>query len=296
LHIKTHIVRTLSLKVQFFAALFVWLAALIGFCYYIVRRLSQPLSHFIEGANRFARDINAPPLSEIGPKSSRRAFQAFNRMQTNLKQLIQSRTQMLAAISHDLRTPITRLKLRLENLPASETINKMEMDLDRMEAMIQSILTFAQDEYQHEPVANLDLNALCESICDDMQDTGMPVSFETSNEKFICLGRTLALRRALTNLITNGIKYGESVDVTITTQDSQAKISINDRGPGIPENELEQVFLPFYRIDKARQENTGGSGLGLATARDIIRSHGGEIELRNLSEGGLSAIVRLPVI
>jgi len=106
----------------------------------------------------------------------------------------------------------------------------------------------------------------------------------------------LALRRAITNLITNGIKYGESVDVTITTQDSQAKISINDRGPGIPENELEQVFLPFYRIDKARQENTGGSGLGLATARDIIRSHGGEIELRNLSEGGLSAIVRLPLI
>ncbi len=295
LHIKTHILHPLSFKIQFFSAFFVWLFAFVGFCYYIVRRLSAPLEHFIQGANRFGQDFNAPPLAEIGPKASRAAFHAFNRMQANMKQLIQNRTQMLAAISHDLRTPITRLKLRLENLTPSPTIEKMAQDLDRMETMIQSILNFAQDEYQYEQVVKFDLVALCESICEDIHDMNLPVSLKETEEKIIYSGRPLALRRAITNLISNGVKYGEKVVVELATNKNQIKIFINDSGPGIPAAELEQVFLPFYRLDKSRNESTGGSGLGLATARDIIRSHGGDIELHNLTVGGLSAVIRLPV-
>lgn len=294
LNVKTHIVRPLSLKLQFYAAFFLWLCALVGFCYYIARRVSLPLAIFIQGANRFAQDINAPPLPETGPKITKSAFHAFNRMQGNLKQLILNRTQMLAAISHDLRTPITRLKLRLENLPSTEITAKMQLDLDRMESMIQSILHFAQDEFQHEQVAKLDIVALCESICEDLQDMDLPVKLIESQQHITCYARPLALRRAITNLITNGVKYGEKVVVELALQTNQVKIFINDSGPGIPEAELEQVFLPFYRLDKSRQENTGGFGLGLATARDIIRSSGGDIELRNLPSGGLSAIIRLP--
>lgn len=294
LHIKTHIVRPLSLKIQFYAAFFLWLSALIGFCYYIARRVSLPLALFIQGVNRFAQDINAPPLPETGPKIINSAFHAFNRMQANLKQLILNRTQMLAAISHDLRTPITRLKLRLENLASSEVTEKMHLDLDRMETMIQSILNFAQDEFQHEQAVKLDMVALCESICEDMQDMNLPVKLIETAEPITCVARPLALRRAISNLITNGVKYGEKVVVELALQNNQVKITINDSGPGIPETELEQVFQPFYRLDKSRQEKTGGSGLGLATARDIIRSNGGDIELRNLPAGGLSAIIRLP--
>lgn len=296
LHIKTHIVHSLGLELEFLAAFFLWLTALIGFCYYIARRVSLPLAQFIQGSNRFAQDINAPPLPETGSQITKAAFHAFNRMQSNLKQLLLNRTQMLAAISHDLRTPITRLKLRLENLPATEVANKMQQDLDRMESMIQSILSFAQDEFQHENVAKLDMVALCESICDDIKDMSLPVTMKESHEKITCMGRPLALRRAITNLITNGVKYGEKVSVELATQNKQLKIFINDAGPGIPETELEQVFLPFYRLDKSRQENTGGSGLGLATARDIIRSSGGDIELHNLPTGGLSAVIRLPLV
>lgn len=295
LHIKTHIVRKVSLQLQFYSALFVWFFALIGFCYYIVRRLSLPLTHFINGANRFSQDINAPPIAETGPKLTKAAFMAFNKMQANLKRLIQSRTQMLAAISHDLRTPITRLKLRLENLPETSTTQKMQNDLNRMESMIQSILSFAEHEYQHEQVANIEIDALCESICEDLRDTKMPIEYHGSSEKLIVVGRTLALRRALTNLIINGVKYGFEVTVKTEKQNNFAKISISDIGPGIPDQELEKVFLPFYRLDKARQEQTGGSGLGLATARDIIKTHGGNIQLFNLPGKGLNVIVQLPI-
>lgn len=295
LHIKTHIVHPLNLKIQFFLTFLLWFMALLGFCYYISRRVSLPLAQFIQGANRFAQDINAPPLPEVGPKITRSAFHAFNHMQANLKQLLLNRTQMLAAISHDLRTPITRLKLRLENLAASEATAKMQQDLDRMEAMIQSILNFAQDEFQHEQVVKLDIVALCESICEDMQDMNLPVTLTETHEKMICMVRPLALSRAIINLINNGVKYGKKVIIELAMQNQQIKIYINDSGPGIPEAELEHVFLPFYRLDKSRQENTGGSGLGLATARDIIRSSGGDIELHNLPNGGLSAVVRLPL-
>lgn len=296
IHFRTRIERPLRLKVQFISALFVWLCALIAFCYFIVRRLSLPLSLFIQGANRFSQDLNAPPISETGPESTKSAFRAFNKMQANLKQLLQDRTQMLAAISHDLRTPITRLKLRLENLETLSPTQKMQDDLNQMESMINSILSFSRDEYQHEPVTQLDLNALLQSICDDMRDTGKSVIYHQEYVgRIIVLGRSMALRRAIENIINNGVKYAKAVEVTLSATDGCAILTIEDRGPGIPENEREKVFLPFYRLDKARSSELAGSGLGLATARSIIRSHGGDIQLKSAKCNGLKVVIKLPV-
>jgi len=295
IHFRTRIERPLRLKMQFIAALIVWLSALIAFCYFIVRQLSHPLSLFIQGANRFSQDINAPPIPETGPASTRSAFHAFNKMQSNLKQLLQDRTQMLAAISHDLRTPITRLKLRLENFEASPASKKMENDLEQMESMINSILSFARDEYQHEPVSKVDLNALLQSICDDMQDANRAVKFEESGDRPIVLGRPMALRRAIENIINNGVEYGKAVDVRSISGAEYTTLILEDKGPGIPESEMEKVFLPFYRLDRSRSSGKAGSGLGLATARDIIRSHGGDIQLENGELEGLKVIIKLPV-
>lgn len=294
LYVRTHIIRPLPLKLQFGAALLVWLMAFVGFCYFIVRQLSLPLGQFIKGVTHFSNDINAPPLPETGPKIIRPAFAAFNRMQQNLKQLLQSRTQMLAAISHDLRTPITRLQLRLENLPASKTTHKMQQDLQQMETMIQSILSFVQHEREQEPKQTLDLNALLQSICDDLHDLDKPVNFEEAPQRVLIAGRSLGLRRAFENLINNAIKYGYQAQVRLKVHHRRIHLSILDDGPGIPESELENVFLPFYRVDKARQSSTGGSGLGLASAQDIIHSHGGSIQLTNLKPRGLIVTVILP--
>ncbi|MEM1243314.1 MAG: ATP-binding protein [Pseudomonadota bacterium] len=296
LHISTHIFRPVTVKIQFAAALAVWLIALISLCLYIIRRLSLPLTYFIGGINRFSKDINAPPIPEIGPRITKIALREFNHMQANLKQLLQARTQMLAAISHDLRTPITRLQLRLENLPEEKTTLKMQQDLSQMETMIQSILTFANHDYQQEVVNQVDLTALLQTIVDDLEELDQQIEFADNNHRIIILGRRIALRRALENIISNGTKYASHLQINLSHKNHQVMIKIIDDGPGIPESELEKVFLPFYRLDKARQSKNSGSGLGLATARDIIRSHGGDISLQNVQGQGLQVTIFLPTI
>ncbi len=260
---------------------------------WVIRRVTRPLLVFTAASKRLGKDVNAPPLVVGGPIELQEATLAFNEMQKRLKQLIENRTQMLAAISHDLRTPITLLRLRTEAIDDGEEKEKMKTTLAEMEAMISSTLSFAREDAENEDVERVNLTALVASVCDDLSDAGYHIDF-TETEEVILECRTRSIKRALSNLIENALKYGQRVAVEITKQENTIEITVTDNGPGIPEEELEQVFLPFYRVDSARGQGTGGIGLGLSVVQAVIDKHGGEIELENRPGGGLTARIRLP--
>lgn len=266
---------------------------LIAFCIWIIRFLSVPFDQFTIAVERFGKDVSAPPLPETGQEPIREATKAFNQMQGRIRQLVDDRTQMLAAISHDLRTPITRLKLRIEQLEGKQHEKAMD-DLNDMEQMITSILSFTRDYSRSESMEKFDLNALLETICDDQIDLKRDVEFKTTVKHLHFYGRLNSLKRALTNLIENAIKYGKKAEVKLQKKPDAIQIKILDDGPGIVEEELEKVFMPFYRVDTSRSPQTSGSGLGLAVARDIIHMHGGQIKLSNRKPKGLCVTVELP--
>jgi len=264
-------------------------------CFWALRRLTNPLVKFAHAAKRLGRDVNAPPIPETGPVELRDIVHAFNEMQDRIRQLISGRTQFLAAISHDLRTPITRLKLRAEYIMDPKNQEKVQRDLDEMTTMIDSTLSFARNTHLEEPLVWFDIVALLEALCDDLVATGRDVTFKSAETKVRFHGRNLALKRTFTNLIENGVKYGECARVNLTTQSKHLLVDIDDEGPGIPENEQEKVFEPFYRVESSRSRETGGTGLGMAIARDVILAHGGTIELINRQEGGLRVSLSLAV-
>ncbi|MEE8394225.1 MAG: ATP-binding protein [Rhodospirillales bacterium] len=268
--------------------------AVTGLSVWAVRRSMAPLAMFARAAERLGLDVNAPALPVEGPREVRRAAGAFNEMQGRLKSFVHNRTQMLAAISHDLRTPITRLKLRAEFVDDAEQRKKMLVDLDQMEAMIASTLSFARDDAAGEAAREFDLAALLRDSCEAAADTGMDAAY-SGPDKFPFTGRPLALKRAVGNLIDNAVKYGGSARVTLEGSGEGVSVTVDDDGPGLPEGELEKVFDPFYRGDAARGLDGGGSGLGLSVVRSIVQAHGGEVRLSNLAGGGLKAAVKLPV-
>lgn len=258
-----------------------------------VRALTRPLAVLADAAAELGRNIHRPPLVEHGPLEVRRAAQAFNTMQDRLIRYIQDRDRILAAISHDLKTPITRLRLRAEMLDDSPLREKFQADLDDMQHMAQASLDFLRGGEDSEPMAPIDLNALLESLQEDAEDIEREVLIEgVADQPLRC--RPLALKRCLTNLVDNALKYGR--DATIAVMDSSTRLilAIRDHGPGIPETELQRVFEPFYRLENSRSRDTGGTGLGLSIARNIARAHGGELTLRNLPQGGLEALLELP--
>ena len=278
---------------RFFLAFFVMAVGVTFLSVWAVRRSIAPLALFAGAAERLGRDVNAPDLAEDGAREVRRAASTFNDMKRRLRSLINDRTQMLAAISHDLRTPITRLRLRAEFVEDSEQRGKMLTDLDQMESMIAATLAFARDENANEPRKKLDLAVLVQSICDDATDVGHDVQYSGIQSAFFN-GRPLALRRAFSNLVDNAINYGYRARVNINVTEKGFEITIEDDGPGIPESEIEQVFEPFYRLETSRSRETGGTGLGLAVVRSIFRGHSGSVRLTNRPEGGLCASVTLP--
>ena len=280
-------------KSRFFLAFFVMAVVVSLLSVWAVRRSTAPLALFAWAAERLGRDVNAPDLPEDGPREVHQAARAFNEMQHRLRRLINDRTQMLAAISHDLRTPITRLRLRAEFVEDTEQRGKMLNDLEQMEEMIAATLAFARDDNANEPRKNLDLAGLLQSICDDATDMGHEANFSNTGDAPFS-GRPLALRRAFTNLVDNAIKYGSRARVHLKASSKSFVITIDDEGPGIPDGEIERVFEPFYRIEHSRNRETGGTGLGLAVVRSIIRGHGGEVKLSNRPEGGLCVRVILP--
>lgn len=257
------------------------------------RRITRPLGVFADAATRLGTDVGTPALPESGPSELRAAARAFNRMQQRVQRLVEDRVQMLAAVSHDLRTPITRMRLRADFVDDSEQQAKMLRDLDEMEAMIAAALAFAREEMVVEPRSRVDLRALLDEIAAELTEVGETVRVSGAESAEID-GRRPALKRALRNLLENAVKYGHRADVHVTAEPADVAVTIEDEGPGIPEPELERVFRPFYRVEPSRSRQTGGTGLGLSAARSVIRSHGGDIILANRAEGGLAQLVTLP--
>ncbi len=260
---------------------------------WLIQRLTRPLREFAEAAEHLGKNMEAPPMTETGPLEVRQATRAFNEMQERLRRLVENRTQMLAAISHDLRTPITLMRLRLESVADQEERTRMLSTVDSMDSIIASTLSFAHEDARNEPAVEVDLGALLGSISDDMSDAGWQVECEPpAGLVYRC--RPDGLRRALINLIENAVKYGALARVELNKTPSGVEILITDQGPGIPDSELDKVFSPFYRVEKSRNPETGGVGLGLSVARSVIDKHGGVIELKNLPAGGLQVRILLP--
>lgn len=258
-----------------------------------VRALTRPLAVLADAATDLGRDIRRPPLDAAGPVEVQRAAHAFNTMQERLIRYIENRDRILAAISHDLKTPITRLKLRSEMLDDTAARDKFMADLDDMQRMVQASLDFLRAGEDSEPVAPLDINALLESLQEDAEDTGHEVGIVgAATSPLRC--RPLALKRCLTNLVDNALKYGQRAEITVKELPGRLLLLVRDSGPGIPGPELERVFEPFYRLESSRSRDTGGTGLGLSIARNIARAHGGELKLRNHPQGGLEAVLDLP--
>jgi signal transduction histidine kinase len=266
----------------------------IGMSVWVVRRVTAPLASLSAAADKLGNDLNAPPMPEAGTIETRRASRAFNSMQARLRDLIESRTRLLAAISHDLRTPLTLLRLRAENVEDLSEREKMISTITEMGSMIGATLEFARDEAAAEPRRRTDLTALLGSVVDDMADAGLPIAME-QGQPVIYNCQPAALKRALTNLLDNAIKYGKRARAALRSAPPAIEITIEDEGPGIAEDELTRVFQPFYRVEGSRSRETGGIGLGLALARSVVEAHGGKLTLINRTEGGLRALVTLPI-
>ncbi len=273
--------------------LLVLLGTVVALSLIAVRWVTGPLSTLASAAEKLGEDINRPPLPETGPVEARRAARAFNTMQGRLSRFISDRTRVLTAMSHDLKTPITRLRLRTELLDDETLRAKFSKDLGEMESMVAQTLDFMRDASASEPLQRVDLMALLESMQTDYQDMGNAVEVEGRLEAPFS-GMPLALRRCLTNVVDNAIRYGKRALVKAEEATDRITIRVLDEGPGIPEQELEHAFEPFFRGESSRNRETGGTGLGLGIARNIARAHGGDLVLRNRPGGGLEAILTLP--
>jgi len=278
---------------RLFLSLGVLLLAVVALTLVAVRWVTRPLQTLAEAAETLGADIDRPPLDEKGPIEVSRAARAFNTMQQRLATFIRDRTRVLAAMSHDLKTPITRLRLRAELLDDAQLRAKFIQDLGEMESMVGATLDFMRGLEAREPAQPLDVMAMLESLQEDAQEVGGRIAIE-GKSLAPYRGHPRALKRCLANLIGNAVKYGKTATIGVSDAADRLQISIRDEGPGIPESELERVFEPFHRLEGSRSRDTGGTGLGLSIARNVARAHGGDIVLRNVPEGGLEALLTLP--
>ena len=271
----------------------VLLASVISLSLVGVRLLIHPLHALRQAAEGLGKDIRQSPLEEAGPIEVRATAKAFNTMQARLKSYIEDRSGILTAVSHDLKTPLTRIRLRSELMEDEELKTKIGKDLDDMEKMVGATLDFMRGTEIREPTQPLDLVALLESIQEDALEAGKSIKLgELSIAPY--QGKPLALKRCIVNLVDNAVRYGQ--EAMIATEDSGTAVIVKifDKGPGIPEEAMKKVFDPFFRLESSRTQQTGGSGLGLGIARNIARAHGGDLILSNLNNGGLCATLTLP--
>ncbi len=267
----------------------------IGISILLVRWMTQPLRTFADAAQRLYRGTETVAVPEEGPREVRELASAFNDMQTRIKTLIDDRTHALAAVSHDLRTPLTRLRLKTEDVGDGPLGNAMRADLSEMEAMIDQTLAYLRGDRSDEEFRQVDLAALLGTLVDDASDAGSGSTL-AGLPKLAIRARPLALKRAFANLIQNAVNYGRVARLTLEQTGTNAEVVIDDDGPGIPADQVEAAFAPFTRLEASRSKETGGFGLGLTIARTIIEGHGGSIRLENRFEGGLKVMVCLPVI
>jgi signal transduction histidine kinase len=272
-------------------ALFFLSIALLA--YLVARMTTRPLKQLARAAQDLGNDINRAPLDLTGASEIRQASAAFNAMQARIRQYIFQRTQMLAAITHDLQTPLTRMRLRLEKVSDGELQERLIGDLSAMQAMVREGLDLARSMDTTESMQLLDLDSLLDAVCDDAADANQPVTL-AGRSGLALLGRPLDLQRCLGNLIDNAVKYGQQAQVTVDRVNGAARIRVRDSGPGIPPAEQTRVFDPFYRVETSRSRESGGTGLGLTIARNIAEQHGGSIALANHPDGGLEVTLMLP--
>ncbi|GAA0635066.1 sensor histidine kinase [Brevundimonas lenta] len=281
-------------EITILLGMLVSLIVLAPLIWWMARRLARPIHRFAMAADRLGADPDAPPLMSDGPNEVRLAVSAFNEMQARLREHIQRRTQTVAAVAHDLRTPLTRLRFRVEELPARYRPD-MSADIEEMDTLIARAMQFAKGDFAADQREVLDISDLVQATVNRYVETGAAMNIAVEPGLRVEADAS-ALRRGLTNLIDNALAYGGPVTVTARADGDQALVQVRDNGPGIPPDLLERVFDPFFRIEISRSRQTGGAGLGLAIARHAIRAHGGDVKLRNNPDGGLEADLFLPLL
>ena len=258
------------------------------------RQFAGPIKELAAAVRGFGVNPHAPPIPESGPRELRQVVRTFNEMQAQIQKFVSYRTMMLAAISHDLRTPLTRMRLRGELIEDAEQQARLFRDVDEMQAMVDGALAFFRDDAVTEPTTTFDLANLLLTLTNDYADQRIGILYHGPVHE-VYQGRPFALQRAFNNLVENAIKYGTPPEIKLEREPHALVVSVLDRGPGIPGKALADVFLPYYRVERSRNRNTGGVGLGLTVAQAIVHTHGGTIALTNRQVGGLEVLVTLPV-
>ena len=261
--------------------------------YFFMSNQIKPLKKLSIIAETFGRGLDAPELKSVGASELKQTANAFNKMRGRIKRFLKQRTDMLAGVSHDLRTPLTRMKLQLSLLKDNKAKSELELDIKEMTAMLNSYLTFVRTETP-EPIENILINELIEDCIKNVNEEKFNFNLD-QNIKIETYGRPLQLKRAFQNIINNSIRYADKIEIRISKIDDNCNIDIDDNGPGIPDKNFEDVFKPFFTLDKSRNKLKGESGLGLSITRDIIRSHGGDIKLSKSNLGGLRSTISLPI-
>jgi signal transduction histidine kinase len=262
-------------------------------CALATRRLVRPIKEFAAAVRRFGVNPQTPAVLESGPQEFRDVTRAFNTMQAQIQKFVAYRTMMLAAISHDLRTPLTRIRLRGELIEDETQQAKLFKDVDEMQTMVDGALAFFRGDADEEATTTFDLAGVLQTIANDYADQGIEVGYAGPAHADYC-GRPFGLKRAFTNLVDNAVKYATPPEIQLSCREKVVTVAVRDRGPGIPPDALARVFAPFFRVDPSRNRATGGVGLGLTAAQAIVSGHGGDITLCNQSAGGLEALVTLP--
>jgi len=262
---------------------------------FAARQFSRPIEQLAAAVRQFGLNPRAPPIAEAGPRELRQVIETFNAMQAQIQKFVAYRTMMLAAISHDLRTPLTRMRLRGEFIDDQEQQARLFRDVDEMQNMVDEALAFFRDDASVEETTSFDLPHVLLTVANDYADQDVDIGY-AGPAHAVYRGRPFALKRAFTNLIDNAAKYGKTPEIELSCEEMALVVAIRDRGPGIPEHALDNVFRPYYRMDGSRNRISGGVGLGLTVAQAIVQGHGGEIILQNRPEGGLEARIVLPVL
>ncbi|WP_426149710.1 sensor histidine kinase [Pseudomonas sp. DC3000-4b1] len=268
------------------------LITLVVAAWWGARYLSRPIRRLSEAAERLSEDLDSPPMEETGPIEARTAAHTFNQMQQRIREQVQQRARMLGAVSHDLRTPLSRLKLRLEQVDDEKLQGQMRQDLDDMIGMLDATLTYLHERRTSEALQWYDVQALVESLCENAQDNSLPA--ESRGSCAPIKTQPMALRSCLSNLLDNALRYAGHTIIEMVDGPAAVVIRVIDHGPGISAEKREAVFEPFFRLEGSRNRNSGGVGLGMTIAREAALRLGGSLVLEDTPGGGLTAVVRLP--
>lgn len=279
---------------NFWVAQAIQVIGVAGLAWYGARRLVQPIHQLTQAAARLGDNLDAPSIEETGPQETRQAAKLFNQMQDKIRLQLAERSRFLAAVSHDLRTPLTRLRLRSALLTDPVLQEKVSQDLDDMSVMLDATLAYLRDDSQQEAWQQLDLSALLHTLAEDAQEQGADVQVSAPQESACVLTLPSSLRRCLENLLENAVRYGDRAEIRLQMDAHHYCIEICDDGAGIPEDQIPLVFEPFVRLEGSRNRHTGGVGLGLSIARDAARRLGAVLSLRNARDRGLIAQLRVP--